>query len=699
MKRKYIIALVVGALLSLAAVIGCVLASQYVQEWLLVKGVGMLEKKLGTEVRLDSVSVSMARRELVLYGFTVEDRQKVPMLAVDTLRARMQLLPLLHRNVEITEVSLHGVKAVFYKNRRDTAANYQFAVDVFKSKKKADGAAPAEPRTNDINVRLRSALLDRMALRWDIRSERKRGGDTLDMNHLLLDGVHLRIDGMSKNKDAMTLMLSQLKAREKKSGIAFNMAAIRLRSITRRGVTLVLERGHCTYRDQRVGFVNLAATQQGERPSLQNAFDITADTLTYWRDNHRPHKRTGKPHRGYFDPGHLDVAMNVQATVDCITRDSIKATVRRLWAHDRASGLLIRNFTGRFAKRGDQMTLAEARINLDRSSIYINKVSATLARGNGHRVTDIMFQPASVMARVTLADIAKPFAPVLSDFTTPLMLNVTVGGTLQRMTFGDIRVTSRDKRLLLTAQGDMTDVLKHHELQLHFSDIRLDARHGIKETIVRHFSKKVRMKMIRQMRKIGDIHYRGNLAIRFKREDIDGTLQTKYGDARFAFTIDGRTKLMTGNISTDSLALGSIMQVKGLGNISANATYCFNVASKRTRPAPHNGRLPIGWLKANVANARFKGMNFKDITADMHSDGATAEGEMLVPTKLFDISLRFWYTQTDSVQNLKFKPRLLKRKKTDDVTLKKKTWKDYLFGARRKARDKQKAQAMKRQEN
>lgn len=284
-----------------------------------------------------------------------------------------------------------------------------------------------------------------------------------------------------------------------------------------------------------------------------------------------------------------------------------------------------------------------------------------------------------------LCDIARPFAPVLSDFTTPLTLSVITDGTLSQMNFRKICVATPDGRLSLTAQGGMQDVTKRYDLRLHFNDICLKARSGIKEIIVGHFAKKVRMKLNSQMRKIGDVRYRGTLSIAFRREDVAGTLFTNYGNADFAFTIDGRSKLMTGIISSDAFEIGKVMNVDGLGTIKANASYSFNVASKTHRTDKTKGRLPIGWLKAKVDSTRFKRITFRNVSAVMHSDGTTAMGEIMMPKKLFDISLRFWYTQTDSVQTLRFKPKLTRKKREPLMLRNVKKWKEYMDEARKRA--------------
>lgn len=684
------------SILAIALVLYIAMVSS-LQQWLCEKGAGMLSKELGTTVRLDSISLSVPGREVILYGLKVEDKCKVTMFAVDTLGAKVELLPLLHSRLVINNVDMLGVTAVLYKERRDTAANYQFVLDVIKSKQHKQRKADEEAKSPKWSVEVQSAVLDRMRLRWDVFSEPIKNGDTLDVNHLCLDAVHLRLDSILKERKNLTVKLTELKAREMKSGIALSAGIMKYQTLQQRTVTVLLEQMKCKYRNRQFGFARLGVYQQGRQFSLKAPMKLRVDSLTYCYDNGKPHKRTGKPHRGYFDAGHMNAVLNVEVKMQTVTKDSIRGEITRLAAYDKASGLFVKNLTASFFKNADTVTLNKMNISLQHTAIYINQVETHLLKNGVGKTVDIRVRPFPLTAKVFLCDISKPFAPVLSDFTTPLSLRVTAGGTLGRFTFDDIYISTPDKRLRLTACGDMCDVMKRFDLRLHFNDINLDARKGIKEKIIGHFSKKVRLKMVRQMRKLGDICYRGRMGVFFKREDFSGTLFTKYGNADFAFTINGVMKEMTGKISTDSLALGSIMSVKGLGHIKAYATYSFNVASKRHRPAKFRGRLPIGWLKAHVDSARFKGINFTNVSAAMDSNGKTAIGEVFMPTKMVDISLQFWYTQTDSIQNLKFKPRLLKHKKKHNPFADMKKWKDYMKEAREKAREKAERAALKSQ--
>lgn len=128
---------------------------------------------------------------------------------------------------------------------------------------------------------------------------------------------------------------------------------------------------------------------------------------------------------------------------------------------------------------------------------------------------------------------------------------------------------------------------------------------------------------------------------------------------------------MTGTMSTDEIDLGSIMNVKGLSIENAKASYSFNISSKRGRP--NGGRLPQGWLKANVNGARFKFLRFKDISADIVSNGVDATGDIIAKAKLADVICGVIYHQTDKDQYFRVKPKFKLNMKTKEKMEGKKT--------------------------
>lgn len=557
--------------------------SSDMQMWIMHHGMEKLSEKLQTRVSADSIGVDIEKGRIFVYGFEMDDRRKVRMLRVDTLEARMQMEELVNKRVVINNIMLYGINANLYKEKRDSAANYQFVIDTFKKdkkkkKKKGDG--------DKIYVELDAADLHRLQVRW--------------------------------NDDDFAL--ASMKYNGKNQNVKLN--------------------------------------------------GVTAKT-----DNKKPRKNVKKPRRGAFDTGHLNSIANIDITLGDVKKDSLGFTINHLDAKDWKNGFDIKNLTAKVDVKGDDVTITGLHIDFGKAThVVFDKLKATyvVIPGNKKKGTkkkvDFNIFPSLMTAKVDLRDISKAFAPSLSQFSTPLRLKVIVSGNPNRIMFKDIRVSSNDNRLQLKANGDLCNIREKEKLCLHFNNIHLNARNGIKEQIVNHFAKKMKLKMMKQMQVIGDVAFDGSLGIFRKKEKIKGCLQTKFGNVDVDFIIDGNTKRMTGSMSSDSLEIGKVMDMKKLGYIKASATYSFDIATnkKTTTKGRHQGRLPIGWLNAEVDNARYMIIHFKKIKVKMKSDGTTANGVLHVPQKLFDIVTRFSYTQTDSLHKMKVKPKITRHHKDDE---------------------------------
>lgn len=130
------VAFVVAVLLGVAAVL---LNSSSVQSRMAEYATGLLQEKLNTRVRIDSVYVDFLTQKALLRGLEVDDQQQREMLSLDSLSANFGLWDLLHRKVTISNASMKGVHARLYQEKGEPA-NYQFVIDAFKKKPDADKA-------------------------------------------------------------------------------------------------------------------------------------------------------------------------------------------------------------------------------------------------------------------------------------------------------------------------------------------------------------------------------------------------------------------------------------------------------------------------------------------------------------------------------------------------------------------------------
>lgn len=548
---KKTIYIIVGLLLLVAAT-GTFLKlySDDLHRTLTAQGVDLLSEKLQTEVNADRVNINIWKGELAFYGITMNDQQDSLLLHIDTLETHLDLTQLLHKQLVVKRVKLHGATAKLFKERKDTVANFQFIADAFK--KKNDVKAP------------------------------------------------------KKNKGALELDLKQL-----------DISRLRVK----------------------------------------------------WDICNLLRKNTGKPNHGAFDANHLDVEIDLQASLQSKGKKGLKAQVKHLRLHDYGSNLFIKHLEANVnhGSKGTKIEGLHIELNqtvLDMQPITMYIGTSSIDSQTGKKKPNLRFDPFDIEADVWLPDIAQPFAPVLSNFTTKLRLRVTAGGNIDRFTFDHVVVNTPDDRLRITTQGDLCQVTNKTGMQLHFTDIKLQANRHVKDEIISHFAKKMKMKMMQQIQAVGNITFNGTLEVRYKKELIAGTLFTHMGNVTTQFTIDDQTHFMHGTLKTDSLNLGELMNMKDLGGLRGNASFDFDIASKRkaTDPRIIHGHLPHGNLIADIYHIHFKRLKFNEASVAIKSDGSTALGTILLPEKHFDLQTMFEYTQTDEGHKLKVKPSVKKHK-------------------------------------
>ena len=656
---KILLKCLLGLVLTIVFIVGCLyiaLSTEWGQQKLYDYTFDALQKTLDTRLVVKEVEADIITGRVMLHGVELDDRDGVTMLKVDSIGTQLGLGGIFNREIYVNELYLKGARMVLYKKTPKSAPNYQFVLDAFKKKSLQKKKEPKKPKKEPffhIAGNMTTLYVGRTSLKWDILSAPRKGKDTIDVNHLDIQDFGVRVTGKMADENVADLALNDLYVIEKKSGMTFSLNRVKFRAMLDKSLDLIIGGLKFKYQDKRLSMRQLHIEQRNASLDFTKPFSLKIDSITFKNDNHKPRKNTGKPNRGWFDQGHLDMVVSMEATVNYLSKDSLYAQVTHLEMLDKPSDLDIRHFSTFINRSGNKLTATNIYIAMMRTRVRINKVDIDIPKVH---VYDFPLE-----ADVYLQDLAKPFATPLSHFTTPLKLRVICGGDIDRYLFKNIDVTTTDNRLHITGQGDLCDVSKKRDLTLHFWDLHMTAVRGIKEQIVNHFSKKVNLKMTKQMKALGDVEFKGKVGIAFRREDISGTLFTKYGNLSFDFTLDGNTRHMTGTMSTDSLDLGSIMNIKKLHVARTRASYDFDITSKRKAKAlgiKKKGRLPIGTLKANVGFGSYGSFKVKNLAANMESDGREAKGHIDLPGNVLDIDVDFSYIQTDYEQGLRIHPKM-----------------------------------------
>jgi hypothetical protein len=631
---KKVLKWIVRIVLGLVVVVILLLAGGFVlintpsfQNKLLKRATTMLADKLQTKVEIDSVSINLLTLDAELYGLELEDRQQRKMLSLELLQTDVDLWPLIRNDeIRISQATIKGVRAELHHTPNDTIdsiANYQFVIDAFKKdKKKGKAKKDSVAKKKKFSVALKKLRVENIDVTYN--------GYGAKLGRLLFS---------QPDENTMKVAIEQLSAQwertnKKKGYQVSDMAAI----------------GRLYYQD------------------LNGRRTVDISDLRYKNDNHRPRKNVGKPKRGFFDHEHLNVTAQLKAVIDHVGKDTLHATLKEMTATDPITGIDIRDIHGGVGYNKDGLQL---------ENFVIRQTNTTLSFDRGHiqlpskkTGRKLAYSTSTIKGRTLLQDIARPFAPVLSKFTLPLNLSVSMSGDDNSMMFRNAKVWTDDKMLTISAKGHINNLKDAHLLRVHFDVDQMVAKGGIKEKIINQFP--VKKFMMEQLRALGTIQYHGFFDVLWKREEFQGLLSTKAGNLNFKLALDETNKYVLGTASTQELKLGEVMNMSAIGPISAKADFKFDISKPRTAMMRRKkgGKLPIGEIQAFVKEASYRFAKVTNLTVNIVSDGAIAEGSLHDPGKYVDLSCTFTFTNTNEMQKMKVKPSMKVHKLIDTKKLK-----------------------------
>jgi len=190
MKRVIILTLkILGGLVALVLVL-LVSAFLYInsnagQQRLLRFATDLLQEKLETKVQIDSVSVNFGTMDVNLFGLDVEDRQQRPLLQTDRISVSVDLKDLMAHRVEVKSANIDGLRAKVYQPR-DSAANFQFIIDAFKSDKQKPKATDKPKSKNKLVLDVSRLQLRNIYVEHHHTTKKYQMADTYSMRLLTL---------------------------------------------------------------------------------------------------------------------------------------------------------------------------------------------------------------------------------------------------------------------------------------------------------------------------------------------------------------------------------------------------------------------------------------------------------------------------------------------------------------------------------
>ena len=590
------------AILALATVITA--NSTFVQDKLVSIATSALSKQFNTEIGIDHVGLNLLNMSACIEGIRIKDQQQRDMLKVKRIWGRLQPLALLKKEIllrkcEVDSIDIHLIKP------QNGPANYQFLLE--SSKK--DSRHP--------------------------KDSTKRSNFRFDLKDAVVRSIHVSYN--DANYELSQAFYNHWRGTH---SITIHHAKVDWQRQTKKA----LVRWHLDS-----GTLTATLPKDGKK-------HIDIKGLELKSDCDLPRRNFGKPHHGDFDDRHFNLQADFAIDILHLDKDSVKLALTKGCVKDTIAGIDLTELKSDITICDKHVTLTNTIVQQVTTRLDIPKAHILLP--DKKKGTSLSYNADLIKGRVMLKDISKPFAKVLHKFSIPLNLSVNLSGTNEGMLFKDIHVNTDDNKLTIDAMGMLRNLKDAHKLNLHFEVYQMKAKPGIKDKIINQFT--VKKYMMYQVYALGVIRYSGSFDILWKKQQFRGLMNTEKGDVNFDFELDGNTKYLTGNASTDSLNLGELFQLNKISDIDCSASFKIDISKSRTAVMrkQKGGKLPIGHVKADIRKVGYRMIHMKNIVANIESDGAIADGDVTLKGSLTNLVVQFSFTNTEEMHKMKIKPKL-----------------------------------------
>ena len=190
-KTLKIILYIIGSILVLLIGVIIYINTPPGQNFVRGKLVSYLNHKLKTEVEIGHLGFGLPKY-IVLNNVLFLDQSRDTLLAVGELKIDLNMLKLIHKNVDVQQLLLTGVHAHVYRNIPDTNYNFTYIITAFVGNKPADTTKPKKASSPPV-IDLDRVRFDDIHIRFDDYT----GGMRLAVN---LDHLNLRMKDLDLDK-------------------------------------------------------------------------------------------------------------------------------------------------------------------------------------------------------------------------------------------------------------------------------------------------------------------------------------------------------------------------------------------------------------------------------------------------------------------------------------------------------------------
>ena len=416
------------------------------------------------------------------------------------------------------------------------------------------------------------------------------------------------------------------------------------------------DRVRVSYNERQFSLAALHYTREPLDSTLQPLHHLVIEDFYFKNEHHRPRKNTGKPNRGFFDPQYLEVTANLKLDLDYLHADSLHGVLHSCTFTDSITGIDIRDLRATVTATPQQVLLEDLLVQQTDTKVEID--SAVIVLPDKQTERPLAYHTSLIQGHTILRDISRPFAPPLREFKMPVMFRCYMHGNIDEIAFNEVEVSTPDKHLLVLAKGAVHNMRNKHGLHVHFDVPRMYAKKGMAERIIHQFP--IKRFLMDEVHALGNINFHGGFDVFYKLVNVKGTVGTTVGDLNADIILDSKKHYLMGQATTEGFHLGEVVDMDQLGDVSLSANFKFDISKARTAVMRRRkgGKLPMGEITAHVTEASYLFAKTRNLTARIVSDGALAEGKIMLPGSHMDIYCIFSFTNTRELKKMKFKPGL-----------------------------------------
>ncbi|MBQ7472098.1 MAG: translocation/assembly module TamB [Prevotella sp.] len=216
-KIKHIINSIVWTLITIHAVIFILLRIPTIQNLLGSETASLLEKELGTKVKVGRIDLGFLNR-IIIDNVQLYDQQNKLMFSATRLSAKPSLTELFNGRIAITSAQLFGMKANLTQANAEAKPNFQYIIDCLSSTDETENT-PLDLRISSLIIRHGSINFDRK----DIAPEYGK----LSPYHLHANNISAHIVLNRLTDDSLNLNIKRLSLKES-SGLQLKKLSLKV---------------------------------------------------------------------------------------------------------------------------------------------------------------------------------------------------------------------------------------------------------------------------------------------------------------------------------------------------------------------------------------------------------------------------------------------------------------------------------------